>query len=115
MQAAKVSSTFLSLPRTVPHPLTQPYQALYQRSVDVKKTASSLFNLGVTHYHLSTRLLSISLLRHVKIISYHFLIFLEEFDQAINAWKESIALQPSSPDAHTSPYQLFPPRSSPTF
>lgn len=26
----------------------------------------------------------------------------EEFDDAIAAWKESIALQPSSPDAHTS-------------
>ena len=26
----------------------------------------------------------------------------EEYDDAINAWKESIALQPSSPDAHTS-------------
>ena len=26
----------------------------------------------------------------------------EEYDQAIAAWKESIALQPSSPDAHTS-------------
>ncbi|KAK7687973.1 hypothetical protein QCA50_009192 [Cerrena zonata] len=55
----------------------QAAKALYQRSVDVKKTASSLFNLGVTHYHL------------------------KEFDNAINAWKESIALQPSSPDAHT--------------
>jgi hypothetical protein len=28
----------------------------------------------------------------------------EEFDEAINAWKESIALQPVSPDAHTSQY-----------
>lgn len=26
----------------------------------------------------------------------------EEFDDAIKAWKESIALEPSSPDAHTS-------------
>jgi hypothetical protein len=26
---------------------------LYQRSVDIKRNASSLFNLGVTHYHLS--------------------------------------------------------------
>ncbi|TFY74826.1 hypothetical protein EWM64_g9185 [Hericium alpestre] len=49
----------------------------YQRSVDIKRNASSLFNLGVTHYHL------------------------KEFDEAINAWKESIALQPSSADAHT--------------
>lgn len=28
-------------------------QALYKRSVDIKRNASSLFNLGVTHYHLS--------------------------------------------------------------
>jgi len=28
---------------------------LYKRSVDIKRNASSLFNLGVTHYHLSTR------------------------------------------------------------
>lgn len=27
---------------------------------------------------------------------------IEEFDEAISAWKESIDLQPSSPDAHTS-------------
>ncbi|KAJ3515994.1 hypothetical protein NLJ89_g1405 [Agrocybe chaxingu] len=52
-------------------------KALYQRSVEIKRNASSLFNLGVTHYHL------------------------KEFDEAISAWKESIALQPSSPDAHT--------------
>jgi hypothetical protein len=26
---------------------------LYKRSVEVKRNASSLFNLGVTHYHLS--------------------------------------------------------------
>jgi len=52
-------------------------KALYKRSVEIKKTPSSLFNLGVTHYHL------------------------KEYDDAINAWKESIALQPSSPDAHT--------------
>jgi len=45
--------------------------------VEIKRTASSLFNLGVTHYHL------------------------KEYDEAIAAWKESIALQPSSPDAHT--------------
>jgi len=52
-------------------------KSLYQRSTDIKRNASSLFNLGVTHYHL------------------------KEYDEAINAWKESIALQPSSPDAHT--------------
>lgn len=50
---------------------------LYERSVQIKRNASSLFNLGVTHYHL------------------------KHFDQAIAAWKESIALQPDSPDAHT--------------
>jgi len=50
---------------------------LYKRSVDIKRSASSLFNLGVTHYHL------------------------KEYDAAIDAWKESIALQPNSPDAHT--------------
>ncbi|RPD55548.1 TPR-like protein [Lentinus tigrinus ALCF2SS1-6] len=50
---------------------------LYKRSVDIKRTASGLFNLGVTHYHL------------------------KEYDDAIACWKESIALQPSSPDAHT--------------
>ncbi|KAF8801305.1 TPR-like protein [Phlegmacium glaucopus] len=52
-------------------------KALYQRSVEIKRNASSLFNLGVTHYHL------------------------KEFDEAIAAWKESITFQPSSPDAHT--------------
>jgi len=50
---------------------------LYQRSIQIKKNASSLFNYGVTCYHL------------------------KEFNEAIEAWKESIALQPSSPDAHT--------------
>lgn len=28
-------------------------KALYARSVEIKRNASSLFNLGVTHYHLS--------------------------------------------------------------
>ncbi|KAH9930500.1 uncharacterized protein BXZ73DRAFT_47643, partial [Epithele typhae] len=55
----------------------QAAKELYRRSVDIKKTPSGLFNLGVTHYHL------------------------KEFDDAISVWKESIALQPSSPDAHT--------------
>ncbi|KAG6868413.1 hypothetical protein C0993_003357 [Termitomyces sp. T159_Od127] len=50
---------------------------LYQRSAEIDRNASSLFNLGVTHYHL------------------------KEYDEAIEAWKESIALQPSSADAHT--------------
>ncbi|KXN81544.1 hypothetical protein AN958_04481 [Leucoagaricus sp. SymC.cos] len=55
----------------------QAAKELYKRSADIKKNASSLFNLGVTHYHL------------------------KEYDDAIAAWKESIALQPTSPDAHT--------------
>ncbi|EIN06117.1 TPR-like protein [Punctularia strigosozonata HHB-11173 SS5] len=55
----------------------QAAKELYKRSVEIKRNASSLFNLGVTHYHL------------------------KEYDDAISAWKESIALQPSSPDAHT--------------
>ncbi|KAH9993701.1 hypothetical protein BJV74DRAFT_364180 [Russula compacta] len=50
---------------------------LYQRSVDIKRSASSLFNLGVTHYHL------------------------KEFDEAIQSWVSAIELQPSSADAHT--------------
>ncbi|CCM01212.1 uncharacterized protein FIBRA_03260 [Fibroporia radiculosa] len=52
-------------------------KALYERSVEIKRTASSLFNLGVTHYHLKS------------------------YKQAIDAWKESIAFDPSSADAHT--------------
>ncbi|EJF56572.1 TPR-like protein [Dichomitus squalens] len=55
----------------------QAAKSLYQRSVDIKRTASGLFNLGVTYYHL------------------------KEYDQAISCWKDSIVLQPSSPDAHT--------------
>jgi len=50
---------------------------LYKRSVEIRRNASSLFNLGVTHYHL------------------------KEFDEAIASWQASIVLQPSSPDAHT--------------
>ncbi|KAF8603773.1 TPR-like protein [Ceratobasidium sp. AG-I] len=52
-------------------------RVLYQRSVDVKRNASNLFNLGVTKYHA------------------------KDFDGAIANWKESIELQPDSPDAHT--------------
>ncbi|KAF8630738.1 hypothetical protein AX17_005333 [Amanita inopinata Kibby_2008] len=55
----------------------QAAKELYKRSIEIKRTASSLFNLGVTHYHLG------------------------EYDEAIASWKESVALQPSSPDAHT--------------
>ncbi|KAF7308734.1 TPR-like protein [Mycena kentingensis (nom. inval.)] len=49
---------------------------LYYRSTQIKPTASSLFNLGVTSYHL------------------------KEFEQAISSWKQSLDLQPSA-DAHT--------------
>ncbi|KIY66732.1 TPR-like protein [Cylindrobasidium torrendii FP15055 ss-10] len=52
-------------------------KGLYKRSAEIKRNASVLFNLGVTHYHL------------------------KEFDQAIAVWNESIALQPTSPDTHT--------------
>ena len=31
----------------------QAAKSLYQRSTEIKRSASSLFNLGVTHYHLS--------------------------------------------------------------
>jgi len=55
----------------------QAAKELYQRSVDIKRNASSLFNLGVTHYHL------------------------KEFDEAIASWQESISMQPTSADAHT--------------
>ncbi|KAK7445416.1 hypothetical protein VKT23_014833 [Stygiomarasmius scandens] len=50
---------------------------MYKRSVEIHRNASALYNLGVTFYHL------------------------KDFDQAIAAWKESIEMQPSSPDAHT--------------
>ncbi|KAJ3550327.1 hypothetical protein NMY22_g538 [Coprinellus aureogranulatus] len=69
---------------------------LYQRSVDIKRNASSLFNLGVTHYHLSVYP---GCFRR-RVLSIHTMLP-EEYDEAIKAWKESIALQPSSPDAHT--------------
>jgi len=66
----------------------------YRRSTEIKRTASSLFNLGVTYYHLSKFSPCISIVAVGSSV--------EEFDDAIAAWKESIALQPSSPDAHTS-------------
>lgn len=89
-------------------------KALYQRSVNIKRDAGSLFNLGVTHYHLSWCPSSSARLLN----SYPFLYCIprfffcqifneEEFDEAITAWKESIELQPSSPDAHTSSSFLF--------
>ena len=33
-------------------------------------------------------------------------VWVEEYDDAISAWKESITLQPSSPDAHTSMFAI---------
>jgi len=45
--------------------------------VDIRRNASSLFNLGVTQYHL------------------------KEFDEAIRSWTSAIELQPASADAHT--------------
>ncbi|KAG7095562.1 hypothetical protein E1B28_006298 [Marasmius oreades] len=50
--------------------------SLYKRSAEIKRNANSLFNLGITHYQL------------------------KEFDEAIDVWKESVALQPQSADVH---------------
>ena len=77
-------------------------QALYKRSVEMKRSASGLFNLGVTHYHLS----AFFCLRegYAPVLT----VPSEEFDEAIAAWKESITLQPSSPDAHTSGFRSKP-------
>ncbi|KAG8881573.1 hypothetical protein FRB97_009407 [Tulasnella sp. 331] len=52
-------------------------KASYKRSLDVQRSASALFNYGVTCYHT------------------------KDFTAAIDAWKESIELQPDSADAHT--------------
>ena len=73
----------------------------YRRSVEIKRNASSLFNLGVTHYHLS----NYSPYGKQRIILTYF--YLEEYDEAIASWKDSIALQPSSPDTHTSTYLRY--------
>ncbi|KAG8754256.1 hypothetical protein FRC14_005237 [Serendipita sp. 396] len=62
--------------------------AKYQRSVQIHRTASGLFNLGVTHYHL------------------------KQFDKAIECWTNAIELDPTSADAHTnlaSAYIMSPP------
>ena len=70
---------------------------LYQRSVDIKRNASSLFNLGVTHYHLSSYFFPklVGAIRNSNAL-------IEEFDEAIHSWKLAIELQPSSADTHTS-------------
>lgn len=60
----------------------------YSRSVEIHRTASGLFNLGVTHYHL------------------------KQFDDAIKCWNAAIELDPTSADAHTnlaSAYIMAPP------
>ncbi|PVG03146.1 TPR-like protein [Serendipita vermifera] len=60
----------------------------YARSVEINRTASGLFNLGVTHYHL------------------------KQFDKAIECWKAAIEIDPTSADAHTnlaSAYIMSPP------
>ena len=69
---------------------------LYQRSVDIKRNASSLFNLGVTHYHLS------SYSKLIVVAIWNSTPFEEEFDKAIHSWTSAIELQPSSADTHTS-------------
>jgi tetratricopeptide (TPR) repeat protein len=73
-------------------------RVLYQRSVDVKPNASNLFNLGVTKYHASEFLLIFTVPSGLLISVCHE----EDFDGAIENWKQSIELQPDSPDAHTS-------------
>ncbi|KAL0580601.1 hypothetical protein V5O48_001426 [Marasmius crinis-equi] len=74
----------------------QAAKTLYKRSAEIKRNASSLFNLGVTHYHLSA---SYSNFPDIDLPAKS--DSTEEFDDAIEAWKESISLQPQSPDAHT--------------
>jgi tetratricopeptide (TPR) repeat protein len=67
----------------------------YSRSVEINRTASGLFNLGVTHYHLSM---------HSHIFLYARLTegYQEQFDEAIKCWNDAIELDPTSADAHTS-------------
>ncbi|KAF9269505.1 TPR-like protein [Marasmius fiardii PR-910] len=66
----------------------------YKRSAEIKRNANSLFNLGITHYQLSTFWVLASVLRYAHQVD------AEEFDEAIDAWKESIELQPQSADVH---------------
>jgi hypothetical protein len=72
---------------------------LYQRSVHIKRNASSLFNLGVTHYHLSSYSFSKTGRPYSKLKPLQ-----EEFDAAVHSWTSAIELQPSSADAHTSSF-----------
>lgn len=80
----------------------QSAKTLYQRSVEIKRSASSLFNLGVTHYHLST-----SELPNFKNLPLSNSFTQEEFDAAIEVWKECITLSSGSADAHTSTEAIF--------
>ena len=73
---------------------------MYRRSVNIKRNASSLFNLGVTHYHLS----SYSFPNRLALSETQTHSLVEEFDEAIHSWKVAIELQPSSADAHTSSF-----------
>lgn len=91
-------------------------QAMYKRSVEIRPSASGLFNLGVTYYHGSKFLgsnshsydyvrmesldlaSSFSIVRRVLIFRFH----VEDYPAAIQAWNESVELEPSSPDTHTS-------------
>ncbi|KZP01885.1 TPR-like protein [Calocera viscosa TUFC12733] len=49
----------------------------YERSVQIRRTAHTLYNLGVIRYHA------------------------KDYDAAIDAWLESIDMEPRSADAHT--------------
>lgn len=53
VQGAKVPPKFHAVTNLTRSNATFNTQASYQRSVDIKRTASALFNLGVTYYHLS--------------------------------------------------------------
>jgi hypothetical protein len=77
---------------------------LYKRSTEVKRTASSLYNLGVTHYHLRASSISVSVVTQFNARPFS---CTGEYDDAIAVWKESIVLQPSSADAHTSTWALL--------
>src|SRR5450631_2335540 len=72
----------------------------YSRSVEINRTASGLFNLGVTHYHLSMH--SHGFLYSRLIESYQ-----EQFDEAIKCWNDAIELDPTSADAHTSQETIY--------
>ena len=90
---------------------------MYRRSVEIKRTASVSADLTIGEW------CSQQLARHCLIWGLHTttqvrseltgssltLTFRssEEFLEAIKAWEESIHLQPSSPDAHTSTFPII--------